>query len=175
MKFSKHLLTTTALLIAGLSPATAQTQADFVPYKEIDLRLPSVPLLVNNPFFSIWSNSDYLNNGPTRHWCEKEKAIDGLLLVDGTAYRFMGTGRPTILKPIAGMTVDGVNWTGKVNYTPQNNTNWTKTDFNDSSWSSEPAAWGSGGEYPNCATSWAGDNKDIYVRREINLDADDLA
>ncbi|MDE6683576.1 MAG: DUF5127 domain-containing protein, partial [Duncaniella sp.] len=54
-------------------------------------------------------------------------------------------------------------------------TNWTKTDFNDSSWSSEPAAWGSGGEYPNCATSWAGDNKDIYVRREINLDADDLA
>ena len=175
MKFPKHLLTTTALLIAGLSPATAQTQADFVPYKEIDLRLPSVPLLVNNPFFSIWSNSDYLNNGPTRHWCEKEKAIDGLLLVDGTAYRFMGTGRPTILNPIAGMTVDGVNWTGKVNYTPQNNTNWTKTDFNDSSWSSEPAAWGSGGEYPNCATSWAGDNKDIYVRREINLDADDLA
>ncbi|MDE6037059.1 MAG: DUF4964 domain-containing protein, partial [Duncaniella sp.] len=62
MKFSKHLLTTTALLIAGLSPATAQTQADFVPYKEIDLRLPSVPLLVNNPFFSIWSNNDYLNN-----------------------------------------------------------------------------------------------------------------
>ena len=175
MTFSKNLLAAMAVTMAGMSTVTAQTQADFVPYKEIDMRLPSVPLLVNNPFFSIWSNYDALNEGPTRHWCEKEKAIDGILLVDGTAYRFMGPGRDVILNPIAGMTVDGVHWSGKVNYNKQNGTNWTRTDFNDNSWATQTAAWGSGGEYPNCVNSWTGDNKDLYVRREINLTADDLA
>ena len=175
MTFSKNLLAAVAVTMAGMSTVVAQTQADFVPYKEIDLRLPSVPLLVNNPFFSIWSNYDALNEGPTRHWCEKEKAIDGLLLVDGTAYRFMGPGRDVILNPIAGMTVDGVNWKGKVNYNVQSGTNWTRADFNDNSWTTQTAAWGSGGEYPNCVNSWTGDNKDLYVRREITLTADDLA
>ena len=160
---------------ACLTSTSAQTQADFVPYMESDLRLPSVPLLVNNPFFSIWSNYDTLNGGPTRHWCEKEKGIDGILLVDGSAYRFMGEGQDVLLSPIAGMTIDGVNWSGKVNYTPQSNTNWTQPDFNASSWATEPAAWGSAGEYPNCNTSWKGENKDLYVRREVTLTADDLA
>ncbi|MDE6057793.1 MAG: DUF4964 domain-containing protein, partial [Muribaculaceae bacterium] len=160
---------------ACLTSTSAQTQADFVPYKESDLRLPSVPLLVNNPFFSIWSNYDALNGGPTRHWCEKEKGIDGILLVDGSAYRFMGAGQDVLLNPIAGMTIDGVNWSGKVNYTPQSDTNWTQPDFNASSWATEPAAWGSAGEYPNCNTSWTGENKDLYVRREVTLTADDLA
>lgn len=175
MKFSKEFLIAATFVMVGTSSGLAQSQADFVPYKEVDLRLPSVPLLVNNPFFSIWSNYDNLTDGPTRHWCEKEKAIDGLLLVDGTAYRFMGTGRTVVLNPIEGMTVDGVNWSGKVNYTTQNNTDWTNVDFDDSSWETENAAWGTAGEYPNCNTSWTGDNKDLYVRRTINLTAANLA
>ncbi|MCM1110154.1 MAG: DUF4965 domain-containing protein [Clostridium sp.] len=175
MNWRKNLFATMAMAAAAVSSMSAQTVADFEPYKEIDLRLPSVPLLVNNPFFSIWSNYDNLTDGPTRHWCEREKAIDGVLLVDGTAYRFMGNGRDVVLNPIAGMTVDGANWTGKVNYTTQSGTAWTGTDFDDSAWKSEPAAWGTVGEYPNCNTPWTGENKDIYVRREVSLTADDLA
>lgn len=164
-----------ALVAAASSPMMPQTAADFVPYRQTDLRLPSVPLLVNDPYFSIWSNYDALNGGVTRQWCEHEKAIDGILRVDGTAYRFMGTGREAVLRPIAGMTVDGVNWSGKVNYSKQTGTDWTKTGFDDSAWKTERAAWGTPGEYPNCNNTWTGDNKDIYVRREVNLSADDLS
>ena len=118
MKNFRHCLTAFSLLIAGAGGLTmsAQTAEDFIPYKQTNLRLPSVPLLVNDPYFSIWSNYDALNAGPTRMWCEHEKAIEGILRVDGTSYRFMGIGQQNLLKPIAGMTLDGDMWKGKVNY-----------------------------------------------------------
>lgn len=175
MSLTKNLFTTMALAAATFTPIIGQTPADFVPYKQIDLRLPSVPLLVNDPYFSIWSNYDNLNGGPTRLWCEHEKVIDGILRVDGTAYRFMGNGKEAILKPIAGMTVDGVNWSGKVTHTKQSGTNWTKADFNDSSWETQEAAWGTAGEYPNVKNPWVDTNSDIYVRREITLAPEDLS
>lgn len=172
MTFKKII---TLVMAAALSsPMMAQTADDFKPYKTTDLRLPSVPLLVNDPFFSIWSNYDKLNGGPTRHWCEQEKAIEGILRVDGTSYRFMGEGRTSLLQPIAAMTVDGTGWTGRVNYTKQLGTSWTKPSFDDSGWNEEKAAWGTAGEYPNVNNAWTGENKDIYVRRTVNLTADDL-
>ncbi|MDE6854761.1 MAG: DUF4964 domain-containing protein, partial [Muribaculaceae bacterium] len=88
-------------------PAQGQSAEDFTPYKKNNLRLPSVPLLVNDPFFSIWSNYDTLNGGPTRHWSEREKAIDGLLRVDGVTYRFMGTPNQYYLDPIAALASEG--------------------------------------------------------------------
>ena len=175
MKLFRQLLGVLTLAGAVGIPAIAQTADDFKPYQKNNLRLPSVPLLMNDPYFSIWSNYDNLNGGPTRHWSEKEKAIDGILRVDGVAYRFMGAEKKNILSPIAGLTVDGFNWSGRVNYNVQNNTDWTKTDFNDSAWALEEAAWGEVGGYPNVKQEWIGDNKDIYVRREVNLTADDIA
>ena len=130
MRLINKALTTLLLATAGLM-SMAQTAEDFEPYKHTDLRLPSVPLLVNDPYFSIWSNYDALNGGPTRHWSEQEKAIDGFLRVDGTAYRFMGQGRQNLLSPIAPMTVDGTGWSGRTSYTKQSDTNWTKTDFDE--------------------------------------------
>lgn len=170
----KHLWSSLILATAAIAPCAAQTADDFVPYKQIDLRLPSVPLLMNDPFFSIWSNYDALNGGPTRHWCEQEKAIEGILRVDGTSYRFMGQGQAYILRPLAGMTIDGTDWKGRVSHNRQNDTDWTKTDFNDSSWDLQDAAWGTPGEYPNVKNPWTDTNSDIYVRRTVNLSADDV-
>ena len=164
----------TLALTALASPAIAQTAEDFKPYQETELRLPSVPLLTNDPFFSIWSNYDNLNDGPTRHWCEQEKAIDGILRVDGVSYRFMGSEKENLLKPIAPMTVDGDGWSGKVSYKRQRNNDWRNESFDDSSWATEQAAWGKKGEYPNVNNDWVGDNKDIYVRRVVNLSNKDL-
>lgn len=150
-----------------------QTTEDFKPYRETELRLPSVPLLTNDPFFSIWSNYDSLNEGPTRHWCEQEKAIDGVLRVDGIAYRFLGSEKENLLKPIAPLTVEGDGWSGKVKYsTPLGN--WTSVNYDDSSWATEQAAWGTAGEYPNVNNRWVGDNKDIYVRRYVDLTPEDI-
>ena len=175
MSLTKNLIAAMALVAGVAAPSVAQTPADFVPYKQTDLRLPSVPLLVNDPFFSIWSNYDALNGGPTRLWCEHEKAIDGILRVDGTAYRFMGTGRDVLLSPIAGQVSDGYKWQGKVSRAKQNGTGWTAVNFNDGNWATENASWGSKEGYGNRTTEWSGENTDIYVRREIELTADDLA
>lgn len=174
MRLVSKLITMLVTATVTGMPSAAQTADDFKPYKSTDLRLPSVPLLVNDPFFSIWSNYDELNGGPTRHWCEQEKAIEGILRVDGTAYRFMGEGRKNLLSPIAPMTVDGNGWSGRVSYTKQIGTSWTGTDFNDSGWNNENAAWGTPNEYPNVSNAWTNENTDIYVRRTVTLTADDL-
>ncbi len=173
MTIFRQFVSSLAIAVSAL-PMLAQTADDFVPYKHIDLRLPSVPLLMNDPFFSIWSNYDQLNQGPTRHWCEQEKAIEGILRVDGTAYRFMGKGSENILRPIAGMTVDGDDWSGRVSHTRQSGTAWAAVDFDDSSWPVEQAAWGTVNEYPNVRNEWKDQNSDIYVRRTVKLDAEDL-
>lgn len=174
MKNLKKCLSASMLVMAMSMTMTAQNAENFVPYQKTDLRLPSVPLLVNDPYFSIWSNYDALNQGPTRMWCEHEKAIEGILRVDGTAYRFMGQGTQALLRPIAGMTIDGDNWSGRVSYQRQNGTNWAQPTFNDSGWAVEDAAWGTPGEYPNVRHSWTSPNSDIYVRRTVNLTNDDL-
>ncbi len=174
MNKTKRIISSLSLTAFAAFAMVAQTAADFEPYAQTDLRLPSVPLLVNDPYFSIWSNYDALNGGPTRMWCEHEKAIDGLLRVDGTAYRFMGQGTQNMLNPIAGMTVDGYNWSGKVSYTAQQGTQWASSGFDDSAWNTEEAAWGTKNEYPNVKNAWTDENSDIYVRRTITLTSEDL-
>lgn len=175
MKSIGKLLGMLTLTAAATAPGWAQTPEDFKPYKENNLRLPSVPILVNDPMFSIWSNYDELNGGPTRHWSEREKAIDGLLRVDGVTYRFMGQEKKNLLAPVAPMTIDGPGWEGMVTHTRQRSTAWTTADFDDSSWNKEKAAWGTKGEYPNVENAWTAENSDIYVRREITLTAEDIA
>ena len=54
------------------------------------LRAPAVPLITVDPYFSVWSDTDRLNEGTTVHWTGKPNTIVGLLTIDGKDYRFMG-------------------------------------------------------------------------------------
>lgn len=53
-------------------------------------RPPAVPLLVFDPYFSIWSFSDNLYDDSTRHWTGAKNAITGLVKCGKKVWRFMG-------------------------------------------------------------------------------------
>ncbi len=68
----------------------AQPGDIFTPYQPTHLRLPSVPLILSDPYFSIWSPYDRLTEGSTKHWTDEEKPLEGLIRVDNKTYRWMG-------------------------------------------------------------------------------------
>src|SRR5579872_782099 len=73
------LLATTCAMAAAQQPVTVRT--------------PATPLIVHDPYFSIWSFDDALNAGPTRHWTGVPQQLEGVVRVDGHPFRFMGEAR----------------------------------------------------------------------------------
>ena len=82
----------------------------------------------------------------------------------------------------AGMADEGA-WEARVAHTSHyqdpkkvQDKNWYDKDFDDSGsgWDTEYGAFGSKGEYPNIATTWTGDDIDVYIRRKINLTDEDI-
>jgi len=53
-------------------------------------RPPAVPLVVHDPYFSIWSFGDNLAQDWPRHWTGKIHALCSLIRIDGKPYRLMG-------------------------------------------------------------------------------------
>lgn len=158
------------LLTLALVPSlalTAQTSM-FEPCRQTDLRLPSVPLVMNDPYISIWTPYDKITDGLPQHWTGAEKTLLGLLRVDGTTYKFMGSEKAHVFKAIVPMGDAGA-WLAKVSYTAQGNNNWTRTDFDESPWLTQEGAFGSPNEYPDIRTSWTDLNSDIYIRRHFAL------
>ena len=53
-------------------------------------RIPATPLIVHDPYFSIWSVADSLFNDWPRHWTGQPNGMAALIRVDGKAWRLMG-------------------------------------------------------------------------------------
>ena len=165
----KKIIFGAAMLFMTIA-AKAQNAGLFLPYQTTDLRVPSVPLIVNDPYFSIWSPYDQLNEGITRHWTNDEKPLGGWLRVDGKTYCFMGADRD-VFKTIAPMADEG-GW--KARYTREvQQDGWQKPDFNDAAWREGTAAFGSP-DLSFVRTRWSEENSDLYVRRTIDVTAADL-
>ena len=65
------------------------------------LRAPAVPLVTYDPYFSIWSMSDSLNDDPTRHWTSVPHPLTGEVTLNEKIYRFMGVGDSDAMQQIS--------------------------------------------------------------------------
>ena len=74
---------------AGAMVLTAALTAGAV-HAAPEFRPPAVPLVTNDPYLSIWSETDHLNDAGTVHWTRRPSSLVSLIRVDGKAYRLMG-------------------------------------------------------------------------------------
>ena len=54
------------------------------------LRAPAYPLITIDPYFSVWSPADKLNDTDTVHWTNSPNVISGIAEIDGKDYRIIG-------------------------------------------------------------------------------------
>jgi len=53
-------------------------------------RAPAIPLIVHDPFMSVWSTTDELTQSWPTHWTGKNQSMSGMVHIDGQPFRFMG-------------------------------------------------------------------------------------
>ena len=82
-------------LCRGAAGILLATSAVVAAQQPVTVRTPATPLVLHDPYFSIWSFDDALNAGATRHWTGVPQQLAGVVRVDGKPYRFMGEERDT--------------------------------------------------------------------------------
>ena len=160
----RKIITISAFAIAFLT-ANAQQPDYFTPSRRSALKMPATPIVVSDPYFSIWSPTDKLYESSTIHWSDAKKSVIGVLRVDGKNYRFLGK-QPDKLIPYAEMA-KAEGWKTKYTFkTPQGD--WTKEKYDDGSWQEGYGAFGDRNTEAN-KTKWSGDDADVYIRRHFNV------
>ncbi len=126
-------------------------------------KAPAFPLITHDPYFSIWSTTDKLNESPTKHWSGTDHSLMGVLKVDGEMFRFMGAKGLSYNNILpAG---DDVNYVAKYTETEPSG-DWTNLNYDDTQWKSGNAPFGN--RTGISKTLWL--TKDIWMRRVFNLE-----
>jgi hypothetical protein len=81
MRWLSVICVTAALTVYAV-PLSAQ--------QPLTARTPATPLVLHDPYFSVWSFDDQLASAPTRHWTGAEQQLSGSIRIDGQTFRFMG-------------------------------------------------------------------------------------
>jgi hypothetical protein len=72
----------------GLVAGTPSPTKDYVP--------PAIPLVVHDPYFSIWSCADNLADDWPKHWTGAAHPLASLVRIDGKTFRLMGLPDSTL-------------------------------------------------------------------------------
>ena len=67
-------------------------------------RAASIPLILHDPYFSVWSSADCLYDADTVHWSGQRQQLKGYIVVDEAMYCFLGDKE--FHKPILQKAVD---------------------------------------------------------------------
>ena len=78
------------------------------------MRMPSIPLITVDPYFSVWT--DNINSKPTTHWTAAENNIIGYVTIDGKVYRFLGDDDNRSITKMNVVSVDADAFTTTVVY-----------------------------------------------------------
>src|SRR5215203_150127 len=149
-KFRKWSLLFTFLpIVIGILPITSFSQIT---------KAPAYPLVVHDPYFSIWSFTDKLNESTTKHWTGKDHSLIGLLNVDGELFKFFG--EPSVkYKSILPLADENPY---RCRYTETNpGDDWAAPGYNDSVWKIGTGLFGTKGQEPK--TLW--ESREIWIRR----------
>jgi hypothetical protein len=83
-RVSIRVFATTISILASVGSVAQQTSS-------APLRPPATPLVVHDPYFSVWSMADRLTDGPVKHWSGVAQDLTGVVRVDRKNYRFLGS------------------------------------------------------------------------------------
>jgi hypothetical protein len=133
----------------------------FVSFSQVN-KAPAYPLVVHDPYFSIWSFSDKLNESTTKHWTGTDHSLIGLLNVDGKLYKFLGEPSRELKAILA--DADMAPYNCQFTETKPEG-NWTSVDYDDSKWKTGKGLFGTKNMSPQ--TEWS--SREIWIRRTFDI------
>ena len=126
-------------------------------------RMPAYPLVTHDPYFSIWSFNDKLNEGVTRHWTGTEHSMIGMARVDGKTFQLIGQ----LQLPTTTILTPGETVPADCQYTETKpGVNWMKSDYSAPDWKSAKLPFGKGWD-DAFQTPW--NSREIWMRRTFSL------